>query len=90
MRKTRDPNNLSEMTRQELIDVGAPYLVNPADLTALGIDPELYRKSGRGAIEDENGKLQPSWWAGYMLDRKQDAALIARLETMREQHKTKQ
>jgi len=60
------------------IDVGAPYWVNPDDLTALGIDPDLYLKSGRPG------------WLGYVLDRKKDAALIARLETMREQHATKQ
>ena len=66
------PNkNLSEMSHQELADLGVPYIVNPDDLEALGIDPEPYLKSGSNS---------GSHWAGYMLDRKKDAALIERLE----------
>jgi hypothetical protein len=60
----------------------APYLVDPDQLRALGIDPDPYLKSG-------SHKGGPDW-AGWMLDRKRDAALIARLESMREQHRTVQ
>jgi hypothetical protein len=59
------------------ITIDTPYLANLDDLEVLGIDPEPFRfnSSGRG------------WhWAGYMLDRKKDAALIERLQSMNEQH----
>jgi hypothetical protein len=50
-----------------------PYLADPADLRALGLDPDVYLKSlGSGA--------------GWLLDRKKDAALIGRLQSMHEPH----
>jgi hypothetical protein len=58
-----------------------PYLVDPAELKALGIDPDLYFKHGTR----EGGS-----WAGWMLDRKKDSALIERLKSMTEQHPTVQ
>jgi hypothetical protein len=61
--------------------IGAPYLVNPAELEALGIDPDHYFKSG----ETKDGG-----WYGWMLDRTKDAALIARLQAMQEPHRTVQ
>jgi hypothetical protein len=58
-----------------------PYLVDPNELEALGVDPEPYFKSGHSSR---------GGWAGYMLDRKKDAALIERLQSMHEQHGTVQ
>jgi hypothetical protein len=58
-----------------------PYLVSPDDLRALGIDPDLYFKSGSNKRNS---------WAGWMLDRKKDAALIARLQSKHEPHGTMQ
>ncbi len=40
---------------KELIDNGVPYCVNPDDLRALQIEPDVYFKSGYGG------------WAGWML-----------------------
>ena len=76
--KSRNPR---DMTMQELADIGAPYFVDPKELEALGLDPDEYRKSGR----TKNGG-----WAGWALDRKKDAALIERLQSVTEQHKTAQ
>jgi hypothetical protein len=59
-----------------------PYLVSPDDLRALQIEPDLYFKTG------SNGGR--GGWAGWMLDRKKDAALIERLQSMREPHGTRQ
>jgi hypothetical protein len=54
-----------------------PYLASPADLQALGLEPDVYLKSiGDGAA--------------WLLDRKKDAALIERLQSMREPHATRQ
>jgi hypothetical protein len=58
-----------------------PYLVDPAELKALGVDPDLYLKSG---------STKGGSWAGWMLDRKKDSALIERLQSMTEQHPTVQ
>jgi hypothetical protein len=56
------------MIKQELIDADVPYLVDPADLRALGIDPRLHLCVRRP-------------WFGYLLDRRKDSELIKRLET---------
>jgi len=66
---------------KELTDNGVPYFVSPDDLRALQIEPELYFKTG------SNGR---SGWAGWMLDRKKDAALIERLQSMHSLHETMQ
>jgi hypothetical protein len=60
---------------------GMPYLVSPDDLRALGLDPDAYFKSGA---------TKNSGWAGWMLDRMKDAALIERLQSMHEPHRTAQ
>ena len=52
---------------KELTDNGVPYFVSPDDLRALQIDPDLYFKTGSNGHDS---------WAGWMLDRKEDAALI--------------
>jgi hypothetical protein len=54
-------------------------------LKALGIDPKPYFKRGFYEVGDEIGGI-----AGYMLDRKKDAALIERLRSMTEPHVTRQ
>jgi hypothetical protein len=69
--------NTTDMSMKELADIGAPYLVAPEDLEALGVDPDPYLRSGGGG-------------AGWMLDRKNDAALIERLQSMAEPHGTVQ
>jgi hypothetical protein len=56
-----------------------PYLVDPEHLRALKIDPGPYLKSS-----------SVGGWVGWMLDREKDAALIARLQSMREPHGTVQ
>jgi hypothetical protein len=55
-----------------------PYFVDPDELTALGVDPDQYFRSGSGG------------WAGWMLDRTKDAALIGRLQSINEPHKVVQ
>ncbi|MBR1157346.1 hypothetical protein [Bradyrhizobium sp. JYMT SZCCT0428] len=72
---------MKSTSRKELIDNGILYLVNPDDLRALQIDPDLYFKTG------SSGRRS---WAGWMLDRKKDAALIERLQSMQLLHKTMQ
>jgi hypothetical protein len=72
---------LKSKSLKELTDHGIPYFVSPDDLRALQIEPDLYFKTG------SNGR---SGWAGWMLDRKKDAALIQRLQSMREPHRTTQ
>ncbi len=55
-----------------------PYCVDPRDLSALGVDPDIYfGPIGRNA-------------AGWTLHRKRDAALIQRLQSRRESHGTVQ
>jgi hypothetical protein len=72
---------INDMSAQELVDNDVPYLVNPDDLKALGIDPALYRMSWSGE----------GWaGAGWALDRKKDTALIERLRSMTEPHGTRQ
>jgi len=66
---------------KEPTDNGVPYLVNPDDLRALQIDPDLYFKTGSNKHNS---------WAGWMLDRKKDAALIERLRSMHLLHETMQ
>jgi hypothetical protein len=62
---------MSKMSADELREAGVPYLVDPDHLRILGHDPEQYfRTSGN--------------WNGFMLDRVKDAALISRLNTMRD------
>ena len=56
-----------------------PYLVDPDHLRALQIDPDVYLKSS-----------PVGGWVAWMLDRKKDAALIERLQSMREPHGTVQ
>jgi hypothetical protein len=58
-----------------------PYIVDPDELDALGIDPDLYFKSG----SNKRGT-----WVGWILDRTKDAALIIRLQAMQEPHRTVQ
>jgi hypothetical protein len=58
-----------------------PYLVDPRDLQALGIDPDVYFKFGSNKHNS---------WAGWILDREKDAALIERLQSMRDPHGTRQ
>jgi hypothetical protein len=59
-------------------NMALPYLVCPDDLRALEIDPNIYLTSfGSNA-------------AGWALDRKKDAALIRRLQSMHEPHGTMQ
>jgi len=50
-----------------------PYLVDPDHLRALQIDPDVYLKSS-----------PVGGWVAWMLDRKKDAALIERLQSMRD------
>ena len=70
--------DVTNMSFKELAEVGAPYLVVPDDLRALGVNPDLYFKSfGRGMM-------------GYALDRKKDAVLIERLQSMQLPHRTMQ
>jgi hypothetical protein len=69
------------MSMKELADVGAPYLVSPKELEALGVEPDLYFKSG---------STKGCGWAGWMLDRKKDSELIERLQSMTGQHRTVQ
>jgi hypothetical protein len=57
-----------------------PYLVHPRALR-LGIDPDLYFKCGSNKHNS---------WAGWMLDRKKDSALMERLQSMHEPHETRQ
>jgi hypothetical protein len=73
--------DMNKTSLKELTDNGVPYFVNPADLRALQIDPDLYVKAG------SNGR---SSWAGWALDRKKDAALIERLRSMHLLHETMQ
>jgi hypothetical protein len=54
-----------------------PYFASPADLRALGVDPDPYLTPLGSA-------------AGWLLDRKMDAALIQRLQSMHEPHRTTQ
>jgi hypothetical protein len=68
--------NASKMSPAELREAGVPYLVDPAELKMLGLDPAQYLRT----IETGDGAL-----AGYMLDRTKDADLISRLSTMRDQ-----
>jgi hypothetical protein len=72
--------NINKMSNKELADKGVPYWANLEDLEALGIDPAPY-------FRDCMSCDQP--W-GYVLDRKKDAALIERLQSMEEEHTTKQ
>jgi hypothetical protein len=73
--------DVTRMSLKELAEAGVPYLVTPDDLRALGIDPDVYSKSGSN---NRNG------WAGWMLDRKKDAVLIERLQSMQSPHRTMQ
>jgi len=66
---------------KELTDNGVPYFVSPDNLRALQIDPDLYFKTGSNGC---------SGWVGWILDRKKDAALIERLQSMREPRRTVQ
>lgn len=71
MSKTKG-RNINTMSAAEMREAGVPYLVDPAELKMLGLDPAQYlRTMGNGA--------------GYMLDRIEDADLIHRLSTMRDQ-----
>ena len=54
-----------------------PYLAYPADLRALGLDPDVYLKSLGSGV-------------GWLLDREKDAALIERLQSMHLPHETMQ
>ena len=63
--------------RARVVISDLPYL--PRDLRALGVDPEAYFKCGSNKRNS---------WAGWMLDRKKDAALIERLQSMHEPHET--
>jgi hypothetical protein len=73
--------DVTNMSSKELAEVGAPYFVDPRDLQALGIDPFLYFKIG---------SANNSGWAGWILDREKDAALIERLRAMQLPHGTVQ
>lgn len=78
----KQQGRLNDMSAKELADIGVPYLVDPDELKALGVDSDLYFKSG---------SHKGGWpWAGWMLDRKKDAALIERLQSMKERHGTVQ
>jgi len=59
----------------------SPNLVARDDLLALGLDPETYRMTR---------SYKHCVWLGYALDRKRDAAIIERLQSMQEAHKTTQ
>jgi len=65
----------------ELAEVGDPAIVSPDELRALGVDPDDYFKTRATAT----GLI-----SGWMLDRKKDAALIERLQSMRERHQAMQ
>jgi hypothetical protein len=73
--------NITGMSMKELADNDVPYFVGRAELKALGIDPDVYFKSG---------STKGGSWAGWMLDRKKDAVLIERLQSMAEPHRTVQ
>ena len=73
--------DVKRTSQKELTDNGVPYFVSPDDLRALQIDPDLYFKTG------SSGRRS---WAGWMLDRKKDAALIERLQSMHSLHITMQ
>jgi hypothetical protein len=81
--------DMSTMTDEELAEAGVPYFVDPEELRALGVDPEPYLRSHRVGI-DEGAGVEMGYAAGYMLDRRKDAALIERLRQKREPHGTKQ
>jgi hypothetical protein len=74
--------DMKRRSLKELTDNGVPYFVSPDDLRALQIDPDLHFKTG------SNGRHNS--WAGWMLDRKKDAALIERLQSMHLLHETMQ
>jgi hypothetical protein len=69
------------MKQQRGVMTGLPYLVDPGDLRTLGVDPDLYFKCGSSKHNS---------WAGWMLDREKDAALIERVQSMQEPHETRQ
>lgn len=73
--------DVTGMSLKELADHGVPYFVDPDKLKALGVDPDPYFKSG---------SRKGGGWMGWILDRKKDAALIQRLQSMNEQHGTVQ
>jgi hypothetical protein len=75
---SKKPINLTGKSMEELAALGAPYLVDPDNLRALGVDPRLHLKRfGDGGM-------------AWMLDRKKDAALIERLRSVHEPHESMQ
>jgi hypothetical protein len=69
--KTRG-RNISTWPATELREEGIPYVVDPAELVMLGIDPAPYRR----IIGDDAVR--------FLLDRTDDADIIERLSTMRD------
>jgi len=66
-----------EETHEKAQHIDFPYLAYPADLRALGLDPDVYLKSLGSGV-------------GWLLDREKDAALIERLQSMHLLHETMQ
>jgi hypothetical protein len=69
----RSPLDVSKMTAHELREAGVPYLVDPADLRMLGLDPNQYVRT----IKQPGG----GYLSGCMLDRTSDREIIYRLST---------
>jgi hypothetical protein len=78
---TEGRTNISNKRMQELAEAEVPYFVSSDDLRSVGVDPAIYLKvlpTVRGAM------------CGCMLDRKKDAVLIERLQSLQEPHEKKQ